>query len=403
MIELGLGPQLESVRGQFPLNDGSGRARIDGLLAAQTFKAHPPAGALAAIAERLDQLTDAVGDLLLAEAVHHQVSGRPNLAQAALSGLDTGVSLPSDFEVVRTDSDSTTRAWHIILPLAPEQVNAWAAGLIGESSRWSASVRSASGGAATTITYAQLNVAPQTLLDFVKTGPSAPALAGLFEQAAGGGIATFSAELQTALRVADAISRLLRSAKPLEDSDVSTGRDAIPELAQRSRQTEWLHDLGRVRTCIDALDSLAYIARANGIDLKLRFLASGPRLNLLSIGDLPAASVTTGSILDAWNDTTPGTETVTGIAMHYDAPRSRAPQAVLLMVPPDPAARWSIDTVAAILLETADLTQIRMVRPADVHGSFLPAVYIADNLAAETVSTDFFPFAYVTEWKDASS
>jgi hypothetical protein len=73
------------------------------------------------------------------------------------------------------------------------------------------------------------------------------------------------------------------------------------------------------------------------------------------------------------------------------------------MVPPDPAARWSIDTVAAILLETADLTQIRMVRPADVHGSFLPAVYIADNLAAETVSTDFFPFAYVTEWKDASS
>jgi len=78
-----------------------------------------------------------VGDLLLAEAVHHQVSARPNLAQTALSGLDTDVALPSDFEVVRTDSDSSTRAWHVILPLTPDQVDAWAAGLIGDSSNWS--------------------------------------------------------------------------------------------------------------------------------------------------------------------------------------------------------------------------------------------------------------------------
>ena len=43
-----------------------------------------------------------------------------------------------------------------------------------------------------------------------------------------------------------------------------------------------------------------------------------------------------------------------------------------------------------------------MVRPSDVHGSFIPALYFADNLAAETVSTDFLSLGIVAQFVEAS-
>jgi hypothetical protein len=235
------------------------------------------------------------------------------------------VALPSDFEVVRTDADRNTRAWHVVLPMPPDQIDQWVATLIGADTHWSASVaRDAS--PPSIIRFAQLGLVPRNLLDYVKTGPDAPALATLFQQAAGGDTATFSPELAAALRVADAISRLLRTAIAIEDADVGVARDPLPDLVQKSRQKEWLHDMARVRPCIDALDNLDFIARANSVNLNLRFIASDPRLNILSIGDLPTSGPVQGLLLDAWNDTTPGTETLTGIALHYDAPARALPK-----------------------------------------------------------------------------
>ena len=130
----------------------------------------------------------------------------------------------------------------------------------------------------------------------------------------------------------------------------------------------------------------------------MKFAGAGPHLTLVTIGDWPDASVT-GMLLDGWNEITPGLQAATGVAVHYNAPRSRPPQAILLLIPPNDAAGWDAFGVETILAETADLAKMRMVRPADVHGSFLPALYFADNLQSDTVTTNFIQSGYVVEVK----
>jgi hypothetical protein len=398
MVEQGLGPRLPDVRGQFSLVDGSGRERIDGLKAAQAWSQTPPADLLP-VARLLAAATDAIADLLLAEAVHQQSSGNPGRAQPALSALDTGVTLPAEFDVVRTEANSSASAWRLVLPQAPQAVKDWVAEMIGDPAGLTATV-TRDGAAPVTLSLEELEVTGPGLLDFVKTGAEAPALAARFVEAAGGGSASYSPALASALATAFAVSRLLRGARPLEQSDIGASRDPLAGFDRASAKKEWLHDLARVRPSVEALDALDFILRANGRGLDLRFLAAGPGLNVVSIGELPAGPAA-GLLIDGWTDTTPGLDATTGIALHYDAPRSRAPQAILLMVPPDPAAGWSIDAVESSLNETADLARIRMARPSDVHGSFLPALYFADNLAAETVSTDFVSLGIVAEFKEA--
>ena len=41
------------------------------------------------------------------------------------------------------------------------------------------------------------------------------------------------------------------------------------------------------------------------------------------------------------------------------------------------------------MAETADLAQVRMVRPGAATGALLPATYLADNTSGEVVSTNF--------------
>jgi hypothetical protein len=97
-------------------------------------------------------------------------------------------------------------------------------------------------------------------------------------------------------------------------------------------------------------------------------------------------------LVDEWVDVTPRQTESTGIAFNYDAPGSRAPQAVLLAVAPGDQSVWDLETLETILLETFDLARLRMVEPSrldDEVSHFLPALYFGLNLAGETVSTDF--------------
>jgi hypothetical protein len=393
MVDAGLGTELANVRGQFSLIDGSGRPRIDGLKAAQAWSSSAPPN-LAPIAARLAAAMDGLGDLLLAEAVHQQTTGNPSRAQSVLAALETGATLPSEFHVARTASDETARTWRVVLPVAPEAVNTWIAGIIGDPAALSATV-SRAGQPPATLTLAQIGVTAPGLMEYVRVGAEASALSNLFAAKAGGGTVSYSPALGTALQAADAVSRLLRGSKPLQDSDVGAGRAPLPGFDKNSAKKEWLHDLAKVRPAVDALDSLDFILRAAGKDLRLRFLGADTDRNIVSIGDLPSGPVK-GLLVDGWNETIPATTAATGIAMHYDAPRSRAPQAILVMTPPDPRA-WSQEGVEAALAETADITQVRMVRPNDIYGSFLPALYFADNTAGDTVSTDWISLGTVAQ------
>jgi hypothetical protein len=81
----------------------------------------------------------------------------------------------------------------------------------------------------------------------------------------------------------------------------------------------------------------------------------------------------------------------TGLTFHFDEPGSRAPHAILLAVPPAPTNRWSLDTLAAVVGETADLARIRMVGPEEApwFGRIIPALYFADNRSGDTIHVDF--------------
>ena len=67
---------------------------------------------------------------------------------------------------------------------------------------------------------------------------------------------------------------------------------------------------------------------------------------------------------------------VTGVALNYDAPSSRPPQAMLLGLPPRDQ-QWNFDNVVDTLLEAFEAAKLRAVDP-DVlaaYGHQMPAIY----------------------------
>jgi hypothetical protein len=99
-----------------------------------------------------------------------------------------------------------------------------------------------------------------------------------------------------------------------------------------------------------------------------------------------------GIFVDAWNELLPSPAETTGVAFHYDAPNSRAPQTVLLVVPSNTAVtKWSVSALEGAVLEALELARMR---PVDLPAlqwmsRFLPALYFAHNPAGDTVSLNF--------------
>ncbi|HKE79268.1 MAG TPA: hypothetical protein VKB54_08175 [Solirubrobacteraceae bacterium] len=105
----------------------------------------------------------------------------------------------------------------------------------------------------------------------------------------------------------------------------------------------------------------------------------------------PAGSKLAGFVVDEWADVVPARDTTAAVAFQFDEPGARAPQAVLLAVPPEIGAPWSLDKLADTITQTADLARIRMVGPEEVpwFGRYLPALYVADNASGEIFTVDF--------------
>jgi hypothetical protein len=90
----------------------------------------------------------------------------------------------------------------------------------------------------------------------------------------------------------------------------------------------------------------------------------------------------------------PSGQEITGVACNIDEPAAQPPQAVLVAVAPPLTARWGVDLLERILLETLDLAHLRAVSPELLAAStdveqLLPALYFGLNLHDDTVSTDF--------------
>jgi len=102
-----------------------------------------------------------------------------------------------------------------------------------------------------------------------------------------------------------------------------------------------------------------------------------------------------GILIEEWSELIPSATQQTGIAFHYPAPRSEAPMAVLLAVPPDDAAAWSTTALSDIVRETFELAQIRLLTPdllASISGAslLLPATAVTVNSAGDGLSTIFW-------------
>jgi hypothetical protein len=91
---------------------------------------------------------------------------------------------------------------------------------------------------------------------------------------------------------------------------------------------------------------------------------------------LKAGGLAAGLVVDEWAEIVPSGEVVTGVALNFDAPSSRPPQAMLLGLPPR-NQDWSFDNVVDTLLEAFEAAKLRAVDP-DVllaYGHQMPAIY----------------------------
>lgn len=98
-----------------------------------------------------------------------------------------------------------------------------------------------------------------------------------------------------------------------------------------------------------------------------------------------------GLLIDEWPERIPSTDERAAVAFHYERPKARAPQTLLLAVCPDGRATWDDDLIAGTLQEALELAKIRTVDLDSVLrvGQILPALYFALNLQGATVSTNF--------------
>jgi hypothetical protein len=114
-----------------------------------------------------------------------------------------------------------------------------------------------------------------------------------------------------------------------------------------------------------------------------------------------------GLLVDEWVEVIPAASETTAIAFQYDAPDMRAPQSILVAVPPVPGEAWTPWSMHRVLLETLDLAMLRTVDAealdiaalnpvagAQAVGEvahYLPALFFAVNVDGDAVSPDFGP------------
>lgn len=98
---------------------------------------------------------------------------------------------------------------------------------------------------------------------------------------------------------------------------------------------------------------------------------------------LRADKALAGLVLDSWVERIPADQVTTGVALNFDAPSSRAPQSLLLMVPPRDES-WSFQLVVDTLMETLEAARLRAVDPdiLDSYGHQFPAIYPPGRLSA---------------------
>jgi len=145
----------------------------------------------------------------------------------------------------------------------------------------------------------------------------------------------------------------------------------------------WLHSISRVRPSMSDMEWLSALKEAvfnleNGVNLKafqipystndiwmlLPMEKSKMKNNVLSIalfGHNNWGSNCCGFLIDDWSETIPDEEETTGIALNFDQPKAKAPQALILASSPTNDGNWSWDDLITCVNGTYTASQQRGV------------------------------------------
>ena len=109
------------------------------------------------------------------------------------------------------------------------------------------------------------------------------------------------------------------------------------------------------------------------------------RLSIVSLNG-PAAlgavnEPVAGIVFDSWSDGIPRASQQTAIAVHFDAPTARPPQAILMSVVDDERG-FGLDDLADQLLATIELAKVRSLAPGAVGGlgHYLPTAFLPSDV-----------------------
>jgi hypothetical protein len=104
------------------------------------------------------------------------------------------------------------------------------------------------------------------------------------------------------------------------------------------------------------------------------------KLSIAVYGYQRLAETTSALVLDEWTEIIPSRRQTTGIALHYNQPDARPPQALLLAVSPVVSGSWSLDDLGLIAEEAYKMARIRAVEPDHFNETLLAQILPATTL-----------------------
>ena len=178
----------------------------------------------------------------------------------------------------------------------------------------------------------------------------------------------------------------------------SLGKGVTGAADRGSVLRAFLTRAGRVRPAVARLEECETIAGALGrppVDVRVAQTGTPPAEPWVGLPGVPVPGGVTSTVIvgtaafgtdpvaaltiDDWTEVVPREREVSALAVHTARPNNDAPQAILIAVPPDPARVWDVATLRAVLDETLDLAEMRMVDPPALgeFGQLLPALLLA--------------------------
>lgn len=99
-----------------------------------------------------------------------------------------------------------------------------------------------------------------------------------------------------------------------------------------------------------------------------------------------------GFVIDDWTEVVPAREEKAGLSFQYTKPNAEAPQAMLLMTPPQLRGNWSHEDMLDSIISTFDVVKARAVEPDHLNDTelsqFIPATIMFSPLYDTSISTN---------------